>query len=121
MLAKMDKRGELATGLEIDGSMQVGPTWKGGIWVLSAYVPGGHFLPHLDRFNHGYMVLGYFRNPVFWPYLKKIALKTRSGKYPKQKVEKQKMLKMLLCIICEAPKKINPFLSHFQPFLPYFT
>ena len=121
MLAKMDKRGELATGLEIDGSMQVGPTWKGGIWVLSAYVPGGHFLPHIDNYNHGYMVFGYCRNPVFWPYLKKIALKTRSGKYPKQKVEKQKMLKMLLCIICEAPEKINPFLSHFQPFLPYFT
>ena len=113
----MDKRGELATGLEIDGSMQVGPTWKGGIWVLSAYVPGGHFLPHIDNYNHGYMVFGYFRNPVFWPYLKKIALKTRSGKYPKQKVEKQKMLKMLLCIICEAPKKINPFLSHFWQFL----
>ena len=30
----------------------------------------------------------YFRNPVFWPNLKKIALKTRSRKYPKEKVEK---------------------------------
>ena len=46
---------------------------------------------------------GYFTNPVFWPNLEKIALKTRSRKYPKEKVEKQKMLKMSLFIICEAP------------------
>ena len=46
---------------------------------------------------------GYFRNPVFWPNLEKKALKTRSRKYPKEKVKKQKMLKMLLFIICEAP------------------
>ena len=46
---------------------------------------------------------GYFRSPVFWPNLKKIALKTRSRKYRKEKVKKQKMLKMLLFIICEAP------------------
>ena len=30
---------------------------------------------------------GYFRSPVFWPNLKKIALKTRSRKYPKEKVK----------------------------------
>ena len=30
--------------------------------------------------------VGYFTNPVFWPNLEKIALKTRSRKYPKQKV-----------------------------------
>ena len=45
----------------------------------------------------------YFRSPVFWPNLKKIALKTRSRKYPKEKVKKLKMLKMLSFIICEAP------------------
>ena len=28
---------------------------------------------------------GYFTNPVFWPNLEKIALKTRSRKYPKEK------------------------------------
>ena len=47
---------------------------------------------------------GYITNPVFWPNLKKIALKTRYRKYPKDKVEKQNMLKMLLFIICETPK-----------------
>ena len=31
---------------------------------------------------------GYFRSPVFWPNLKKIALKTRSGKFPKGNLEK---------------------------------
>ena len=64
---------------------------------------------------------GYFTNPVFWPNLKKIALKTRSRKCPKEKVKKQEMLKMLSFIICKAPQKIQPFLSHFWPFLPYFT
>ena len=29
---------------------------------------------------------GHFTNPEFWPNLKKIALKTRSRKYPKEKV-----------------------------------
>ena len=90
MLAKMDKRGELATGLEIDGSMQVGPTWKGGIWVLSAYVPGGHFLPHIDNYNHGYMVFGYFRNPVFWPYLEKIAQKQGLESIQNKKLKNKK-------------------------------
>ena len=48
---------------------------------------------------------GYFTNPVFRPNLEKIALKTRSRKYPIEKVEKPKMLKMLLLIICEASQK----------------
>ena len=49
---------------------------------------------------------GYFTNPVFWPNLEKIALKTRSRKYTNEKVKKQIMLKMLLLIICETPQKI---------------
>ena len=35
-----------------------------------------------------YFSFGYFRSPVFWPNLKKIALKTRSGKFPKGNLEK---------------------------------
>ena len=122
MLAKLDKRMELATGLEMKGSVQgEGPTWKGESWELSAYVPGGHVLPHMDGLYSTFS-FGYFRNPVFWPNFEKIALKTRSRKYPKQKVKKQKMLKMLLFIIWEAsPKKIQPFLGLYWPFLPYFT
>ena len=56
-----------------------------------------------DIFSFLTFSFGYFRSPVFWPNLKKISLKTRSRKYPKEKVEKQKMLKMLLFIIGEAP------------------
>ena len=61
---------------------------------------------------------GYFTNPVFWPNLEKIALKTKSRKYPNEKVKKQKMLKMLLLIICEIPQKISTI---FKPFLAIFT
>ena len=65
---------------------------------------------------------GYFTNPVFWPNLEKIALKTRSRKYLKEKIEKDKIIKMvLLFILCEVPKKFQPFCSHFWPFLLYFT
>ena len=39
-------------------------------------------------------------------------------KYLREKVEKQKMLKMLNFIICEAPHKI---LTLFWPFLAIFT
>ena len=62
--------------------------------------------------------LGYFTNPAFWINFKKIALKTGSQKYPREKVEKQKMLKMLLFIISEAPQKISAI---FWPFLAIFT
>ena len=113
MLAKLDKRMELATGLEMKGSVQgEGPTWKGESWELSAYVPGGHVLPHLDGFYSTYS-FGYFRNPVFWPNFKKIALKTRSRKYPKEKIEKLKMLKILSFIICETPTLISAIFGPF--------
>ena len=63
--------------------------------------------------------LGYFTNPAFWINFKKIALKTGSRKYTREKVEKLKMLKMLLFIICEAPQKnFNPFLAIFGHFYP---
>ena len=63
--------------------------------------------------------LGYFTNPAFWLYFKKIALKTGSRKYPREKVEELKMLKMSLFIIHEDPQKnCNHFLAilgHFYP------
>ena len=62
--------------------------------------------------------LGYFTNPAFWINFKKIALKIGSQKYPREKVEKQKMLKMSLFIICEVPQKISAI---FWPFLAIFT
>ena len=54
-------------------------------------------------FSFSTFSLGYFTNPAFWLNFKKIALKTGSRKYTREKVEKLKMLKMLLFIICEAP------------------
>ena len=41
-----------------------------------------------------------------------------SVKYLREKVEKLKLLKMLLFIICEAPQKISAI---FKPFLAIFT
>merc|ERR1712235_16939 len=65
-----------------------------------------------------FFVFGYFTNPVIRPILEKIALKTRSRKYPKTKNLKTKNVKMLLFIICEAPEKISTI---FRPFLAIFT
>ena len=39
---------------------------------------------------------GSFKDPVFWPNLKKKALKTRSRNYPSEKVEKQKNVKNVI-------------------------
>ena len=70
-------------------------------------------------FSFSTFSFGYFTNPEFWLYFKKIALKTESRKYPREKVEKLKMLKMSLFIMCEAPKKnFNHFLAIFGQFYP---
>ena len=69
-------------------------------------------------FSSSTFSLGYFTNPAFWLNFKKIALKTGSRKYQREKVEKQKMLKMLFFIICEVPKKISTIVL---PFLAIFT
>ena len=61
---------------------------------------------------------GYFLDLVFRAILSKFDQNTGFVKYPKEKVEKQKMLKMLLFIICEAPQKISTI---FKPFLAIFT
>ena len=50
-----------------------------------------------------FFLLGTLQTLYFGQILRKKALKTMSRKYPKEKVKKQKMLKMLLFIICEAP------------------
>ena len=66
-----------------------------------------------NNFSFSTFSLGYFTNPAFWLNFKKIALETGSRKYPREKVEKLKMLKMLLFIICEAPQKIITLFWHF--------
>ena len=72
-------------------------------------------------FNFSTFSLGYFQDPVFRAIFENFCQNAGFVKYPREKVEKQKMLKMLKFIICEAPQKFQPFLGHFWPFLPYFT
>ena len=60
----------------------------------------------------------YFLDPVFYSFFLKFWQNTGVLQYRKEKVEKQKMLKMLLFIICEAPKIISAILG---PFLTIFT
>ena len=62
--------------------------------------------------------LGYFLDSVFRAIFSKFGQNTGFVKYPKEKVEKQKMLKMVFFIICEDPQKISTI---FKPFLAIFT
>ena len=61
---------------------------------------------------------GYFLDLVFRAFFSKFGQNTGFVKYPKEKVEKQKMLKIFLLVICEVPKKISTI---FKPFLAIFT
>ena len=72
-------------------------------------------------FNFSTFSLGYFLDPVCRAIFLKFSQNAGFVKYPRGKVEKLKMLKILLFIICEAPKKFQPFFGHFWPFFPYFT
>ena len=78
---------------------------KNGLKMVEIFLGTSHMTSNniFNIFCFSTFSFGYFTNPVFWPNLEKKALKTRSRKYPKEKVKKQKMLKMLLFIICEAP------------------
>ena len=70
-------------------------------------------------FNFSTFSLGYFLDPVFRAIFLKFSQNAGFVKYPREKVEKLKMLKMLLFIMCEAPtKKFNPFLAFFGHFHP---
>ena len=62
---------------------------------------------------------GYFLGLVFRDIFFKFGQNTGFVKYPKEKVEKLKILKMLLFIICEAPQKnstnFKAIFGHFYP------
>ena len=60
----------------------------------------------------------YYLGPVFSVIFFEICLNSGFVKYQKEKVEKQKMLKMLSFIICEAPPKNSTI---FKSFLAIFT
>ena len=69
-------------------------------------------------FSFSTFSLGYFLDPVFRAIFLNFSQNAGFVTYPREKVEKLKMLKMLLFIICEAPKKFQPF---FGQFLAIFT
>ena len=94
---------------------------KNGLKMVEIFWGASHMINNniFNIFGFSTFSLGYFTNPAFWLNLKKIALKTGSRKYPREKVENLKMLKMLLFIICEAPQKnFNHFWAIFGHFYP---
>ena len=74
----------------------------------------------VNIFNFSTFSLGFFLDPVSRAIFLKFSQNAGFVKYPREKVEKLKMLKMLLFIICEAPQKISTlfwsFFGHFYPF-----
>ena len=90
---------------------------KNGLKMVEFFQGGSHMMKSniLNIFCFSTFSSTNFTNPVFWPNLKKIALKTRSRKYPKEKVKKTKNDKNVIIY------HIQPFLSHFWPFLPHFS
>ena len=64
-------------------------------------------------FSFSSFPFGYFLDLVFGAIFSKIGQNTGFVKYPKEKVEKQKILKMLLFIICESPQKNSTILRFF--------
>ena len=71
-------------------------------------------------FSFSTFSLGYFLDPVSRAIFLKFSQNAGFVKYPREKVEKLKMLKMLLFIICEAPKKFQPFFGHFLAIFTLF-
>merc|ERR1711994_52710 len=69
-------------------------------------------------FSFSTFSLGYFLDSVFRAIFLEYSQNSGFVKYPKEKVEKLKMLKMSLFMICEAPQKISTI---FGPFLANFT
>ena len=59
---------------------------------------------------------GYFLDLVFRAIFSKFGQNTGFVKYPKEKVKKLKISKMLSVIICEAPKNFNHLLAIFTLF-----
>ena len=93
---------------------------KNGLKMVEIFWGASHMINDniFNIFCFSTFSFGYFTNPVFWPNLEKIALKTRSRKYPKTKNLKTKNVKMVLFIIGEALLKNSTI---FRPFLAIFT
>ena len=96
---------------------------KNGLKMVEIFWGASHIINNNIFNNFCFLTFSfrYFLDLVFRAIFSKFGQNTGFVKYPKEKVKKQKMLKMLLFIISEAPQKFQQFLSHFWPFLPYFT
>ena len=61
---------------------------KNGLMMVEIFWGASHMINNniIIFLVFKFLVFGYFTNPVFWPNLKKIALKTGSQKYPREKL-----------------------------------
>ena len=93
---------------------------KNGLKMVELFLGASHVINKniLTFLVFQLFLFGYFLHLVFRAIFFKFGQNTGFVKYPKEKVEKQKMLKMLSFIICEAPQKISTI---FKPFLAIFT
>ena len=94
---------------------------KKGLKMVEIFWEASHLINNniFNIFCFSTFSLGYFLDLVFGAIFLKFIQNARLVKYPREKVEKQKMLKMLLLIICEPPQKnFNHFLAIFGHFYP---
>ena len=78
---------------------------KNGLKIFEFFLGTSHMINNniLNIFCFLTFSFWYFLDLVFRAIFSKFGQNTGFVKYPKEKVEKQKMLQMLLFIICEAP------------------
>ena len=71
---------------------------KNGQKMVEIFLGGSYMISNniFSIFCFSTFSLGYFTNPAFWINFKKIALKTGSQKYLREKVEKQKITILLI-------------------------
>ena len=96
---------------------------KNGLKMVEIFWGSSHTIKNtiFNIFCFSTFSFGYFLDLVFRAIFSKFGQNTGLVKYLKEKVETQKMLKMLLFIICEAPKIISSIFGPFLTILPYYT
>ena len=90
---------------------------KNGLKMVEFFGGASHMIKNniFNIFCFSTFSLWYFLDPVFRAIFLKFSQNAGFVKYLREKVEKLKLLKMLLFIICEAPKKISAIFGHFYP------
>ena len=93
---------------------------KNGLKMVEIFWGASHMIDNniFNIFGFSTFSLRYFLDPHFGAIFFKFSQNAGFVKYPKEKVDKPKMLKMLLFNICEVPKKISTI---FWSFLAIFT